>query len=41
MEAKDIVTVQTHNAISGLIIENTNIKKNNKFVELDGMWSSV
>ena len=41
MEAKDIVTIlEAHNAISGLIIENTNIKKNNKFVELDGMWSS-
>ena len=32
MEAKDIVTIlEAHNAISGLIIENTNIK-NNKFV---------
>ena len=41
MEAKDIVSIlEAHNAISGLIIENTNIKKNNKFVELDGMWSS-
>ncbi len=41
MEAKEIVRIlETHNAISGLIIENLNINQKNKFYEFDGMWSS-
>ncbi len=41
IEAKDIVKImESHNPITGLIIENTSINKNNKFREFDGMWSS-
>ena len=38
---KDIVRIlESHNSLTGLIIENLNISKKNKKVEFDGMWSS-
>ena len=38
---KDITRIlESHNALTGLIIENTQIYKNNKIKEFDGMWSS-
>ena len=38
---KDITRIlESHNALTGLIIENTFINKNNKKIEFDGMWSS-
>ncbi len=41
MKSKDIVRIlESHNALTGLIIEKTNIKKNKKIIEFDGMWSS-
>lgn len=41
MKSKDIVRIlESHSALSGLIIEKTNIIKNKKNVEFDGMWSS-
>ena len=41
LEIKKIVRVlESHNSLTGLIIENLNIMKNNKFYEFDGMWSS-
>ena len=39
--SKDIVRIlESHNSLTGLIIENLNIKKNKKDLEFDGMWSS-
>ena len=41
IEAKDITRIlEAHNSLSGLIIENLNIYKKDKFFEFDGMWSS-
>ena len=38
--SKDIVRVlESHNSLTGLIIENLSINKNKKIVEFDGMWS--
>ena len=38
---KDITRIlESHNALTGLIIENTQIYRNNKIKEFDGMWSS-
>ena len=39
--SKDIVRIlESHNSLTGLIIENLNITKNKKKIEFDGMWSS-
>ena len=39
--SKDIVRIlESHNALTGLIIEKLNYKNNNKSIEFDGMWSS-
>ena len=39
--SKNIVRIlESHNSLTGLIIENLKINKNNKDVEFDGMWSS-
>ena len=41
MESKNIVRIiESHNSLTGLIIENLKIKKNHYDVEFDGMWSS-
>ena len=41
INSKDIVRIlESHNSLTGLIIENLKIKKNNKNLEFDGMWSS-
>ena len=41
MSAKNIVRIlESHSPLTGLIIENINVKKNGKFSEFDGMWSS-
>ena len=41
MESKDIVRIlESHNSLTGLIIDKINIKKNKKTIEFDGMWSS-
>ena len=41
MDAKPIVRVlESHNSLTGLIIENLKFVKENKFFEFDGMWSS-
>jgi len=41
MKAKKIVRfLESHNALTGLIVENTKIYKNNVYQEFDGMWSS-
>jgi len=41
ISSKNIVRIlESHNSLTGLIIENLNINKNNKNVEFDGMWSS-
>ena len=41
MEAKKIVKIlESHNSLTGLIIENLKINKKNKLIEFDGMWSS-
>ena len=41
IDSKSIVRIlEAHNAITGLIVENTKIKKNNILREFDGMWSS-
>ena len=41
MEAKKIVGIlESHSALTGLIIENLKITKKNSFFEFDGMWSS-
>ena len=39
--SKDIVKIlESHNSLTGLIIEKTNIKKKKNHIEFDGMWSS-
>ena len=39
--SKDIVRIlESHNSLTGLIIENLKITKNNMNIEFDGMWSS-
>ena len=39
--AKKIVRIlESHSPLSGLIIENTKVFKENKHQEFDGMWSS-
>ena len=41
IRSKDIVRIlESHNALTGLIIEKTNILKDKKNIEFDGMWSS-
>ncbi len=41
ISSKNIVRIlESHNSLTGLIIENLNIKKKNKIMEFDGMWSS-
>ncbi len=41
IQAKDIVRVlESHNSLTGLIIENLSLVKKNKFFEFDCMWSS-
>ncbi len=39
--SKDLVRIiESHNSLTGLIIEKLNINKNEKYFEFDGMWSS-
>ncbi len=41
IQSKDIVRIlESHNSLTGLIIEKLNVKKNQKNIEFDGMWSS-
>ena len=41
MSSKDIVRIlESHNSLTGLIIEKMKMLKNNKTIEFDGMWSS-
>jgi phosphoenolpyruvate mutase len=41
IDSKDIVRIlESHNSLTGLMIENLKLKKNNKVLEFDGMWSS-
>ena len=41
LDSKDIVTIcESHNGLSGLIVENTLIEENGKKVEFDGIWIS-
>jgi len=41
IKSKDIVRIlESHNSLTGLIIENLSIKRKNKNTEFDGMWSS-
>ena len=41
MNAKGIVRIlESHNSLTGLIIENLKLSKKNSFAEFDGMWSS-
>ena len=41
MENKDITRIlESHNALTGIIIENIKINNNKKNLEFDGMWSS-
>ncbi len=41
INSKDIVRIlESHNSLTGLIIENLKVKKKNKSIEFDGMWSS-
>ncbi len=41
INAKPIVRIlEAHNGLSGLIIENLSLQKEEKFAEFDGMWSS-
>ena len=41
ISSKNIVRIlESHNSLTGLIIENLKIKKKNKNLEFDGMWSS-
>jgi phosphoenolpyruvate phosphomutase / 2-hydroxyethylphosphonate cytidylyltransferase len=41
IKSKDIVRIlESHNALTGLIIEKINFKKNKRIFEFDGMWSS-
>jgi|TARA_B100000315_G_C14536619_1_gene568775 phosphoenolpyruvate phosphomutase len=41
INSKKIVRIiESHNAFTGLIVENLKLVKNQKFLEFDGMWSS-
>ena len=41
MSSKDIVRIlESHNSLTGLIIEKLKVDKKNKVIEFDGMWSS-
>ena len=41
MLSKNIVRIlESHNSLTGLIIENLKVVKKNKIIEFDGMWSS-
>ena len=41
MQSKKIVRVlESHNSLTGLLIENLRIRQKNKNIEFDGMWSS-
>jgi phosphoenolpyruvate phosphomutase len=41
IEVKDLVRIlECHNPLSGLVVENTFVKKNNLLLEYDAMWSS-
>ena len=41
INSKDIVRViESHNSLTGLLIENLNISKKNQYKEFDSMWSS-
>ncbi len=41
LEAKELVRIlETHSGLAGLIVENTQIKRNNVLKEFDGMWLS-
>ncbi len=41
LDIKKIARIlESHNSLTGLIIENLNIQKKNEFLEFDGMWSS-
>jgi len=41
LEAKELVRIlEVHNGLSGLIVEHTQIKRNNVLKEFDGMWLS-
>ena len=41
IESKQIIRIlESHSGLTGLIIENTKVKKNGKINEFDGMWSS-
>tara|TARA_B100000795_G_scaffold268616_1_gene255966 strand:- start:374 stop:1678 length:1305 start_codon:yes stop_codon:yes gene_type:complete len=41
LSSKDIVRIlESHNSLTGLIIENLNVVKKNMNIEFDGMWSS-
>ena len=41
ISSKNIVRIlESHNSLTGLIIENLKIEKKNKNIEFDGMWSS-
>ncbi len=41
LKAKKIVRIlESHNSLTGLIIENLNLKEKGQFLEFDGMWSS-
>ena len=41
INSKDIVRIlESHNSLTGLIIENISVNKKNKVNEFDGMWSS-
>ena len=41
INSKDIVRIlESHNSLTGLIIENLKVTKKNRSIEFDGMWSS-
>ena len=41
ISSKNIVRIlESHNSLTGLIIDKINVKKNKKTIEFDGMWSS-
>ncbi len=41
MNSKDIVRIlESHNALTGMIIDKINVKKKNRVYDFDGMWSS-
>ena len=41
LESKELVRIlEAHNGLTGLIVENYNLNKNNVLKEFDGMWSS-